>query len=160
MARRRDSRSDTTRASAPGLPHRRRVTVQAIAQSDLAAGDSSQLRLKVAERVLIAGLRAQERADASTAAQQRLAFLLDASRRLGASLETATIMQALMDIVVPELADAATLRVIDPARHQPRVAVATAEPLAAHPLAWWDWLDRLAQPQVRRAMRRGSSEIG
>jgi signal transduction histidine kinase len=122
----------------------------------LSAGPASD----VLERVLVAGLEADERAHASELARTRLAYLAAVGQRVSASLESATIIQTLVDSVIPDLADAAVAKVNDHARSQPRVAFAMSDRLAARPFEAWVWLDRTAAHAARRVVQRGSIEHG
>ncbi|MBV9895464.1 MAG: GAF domain-containing protein [Chloroflexi bacterium] len=115
-------------------------------------------RLKVAERLFIAGLRAQERADESDEARVRLSFLLNASQRLALCLEPATVLQTLLDLAVPELADAATLHILTPGRRAPLVTSAISDSAQGAPLAWWEWIERVTRPAIADATERGMAQ--
>ena len=117
---------------------------------------SSHTGLRIAERLLIAGLRAQERADEAETAHGRLAFLLKASQRMAQSLEPSAVLQSLLDVLVPEIADAATLHTLGSDGRAIRTSAA-AEALAERSPEWWRWLDRLTTSSSRRATRLGKS---
>jgi signal transduction histidine kinase len=134
---------------------------QLLSQNDPRAANSSpRIEQQLVERVLVAGLQAHERAAAFEAALDRMAFLDSVGQRLSACLESPTIIQTLVDMVVPDLADAATVRLIDPARRDPRTAFATSDRLGPRPLEWLDWLDRAAERATRRVLQRGSAQLG
>jgi signal transduction histidine kinase len=118
---------------------------------------SQHTRVEVAERLLIAGLRAQERADEAEAARARLAFLFKASQRLAVSLETATVLQTVLDLVVPELADAASLHILAPGSRMAQVTTVTSDAFGDRTPEWWSWFERTTGASVKRAMRLGTS---
>jgi PAS domain S-box-containing protein len=76
-------------------------------------------------------LTADERADA---ARERLAFLLEASAVLSASLDVLRMLTDLADLIVPRLADWFSVHLVDEAGEFQRVAVRHADP-ALTPLA-------------------------
>jgi signal transduction histidine kinase len=123
-------------------------------------GFSSHTHVLVAERLLVAGLRAQERADQSEAARDRLGFLFRASQQLARSLEPATVLQSLVEVVVPELGDMATVQVPRLER-QARMNTATStEAVSAYPPEWWRWVERVTRPAATRARTFGLSQFG
>ena len=61
------------------------LAIPALAEMDC----PPEVGVRIAERLLVAGLQAQERADESEAARRRLEFLFKASQQLAASLEPA-----------------------------------------------------------------------
>jgi signal transduction histidine kinase len=117
-----------------------------------------QTRLLVTERLLIAGLRAQERAEESEAARIRFEFLFRASRTLAQSLEPASVLQAVLDLVVPELGDAATFFV--PARGAAQASSAISDGLAARPPEWWNWVERVTRAVVNTSLADAASDSG
>jgi signal transduction histidine kinase len=120
----------------------------------------AQVGVRLAKQLLFAGLHARERADESEAARRRLSFLLMASQQLAASLEPATTMQALADLMVPEFGDGSVLRVLESTQGRPETVTANSEALAAYPVEWWEWLDRVTRTEVKRALRVGLSQVG
>jgi signal transduction histidine kinase len=121
---------------------------------------SPNTRVKVTERLLIAGLRAQERADEAEAARAQLTFLFKASQRLALSLEPATIMEILLDLVVPELADAATLHGTPAAAGATQTSMALSEPIEGRSSEWWQWVERGTRPHLTRAINVGVTATG
>ena len=121
---------------------------------------SARLRVVIAERLLVAGLRAQERADESEAARRRLAFLFAASQQLAASLEAAPVIQALADLVVPEFGDGAVVHVLEPGPRGRHTRIASSGVLGGRPPEWWDWLERCLRPGVKRATHLAVSQLG
>jgi GAF domain-containing protein len=124
------------------------------------AGYPPDAGVLVAERLLVAGLRAHERADESETARRRLAFLFKASQQLAVSLEPAATIQALVDLVVPEFADGCLVHVLEPGRHKRQTTMAASEALRPWLDNWWGWLDRFTRPGVNRALRSGAPEVG
>ena len=122
--------------------------------------DSPRLRVALAERLLMAGLRAEERADQSEAACRRLAFLCDASQQLAASLDSAAIVQALADLIVPELGDGAVVHLGEPGLNERHTRVATSGVLGGRPPDWWDWLERCIRPGLKRATHLAVAQVG
>jgi signal transduction histidine kinase len=116
--------------------------------------------VQIAERLLVAGLQALERADESEAARRRLAFLFNASQLLAASLEPAATMRALAELVVPELGDGSVVHVVQPAGRPHPFAKASSDALRLCPIEWWQWLDRVTRPELKRAMQSGESQVG
>src|SRR5438132_7283657 len=82
-----------------------------------------------AERLLLSGLRAQERADEAEAARRRLAFLFRASQELAASLDPSKTIDVLVDAVVPEFGDGCLVHVLEPGRRARKTRMATSEAL-------------------------------
>src|SRR5690349_96229 len=118
----------------------------------------SHTRVRVTERLLIAGLRAQERADESEAARRRLAFLFKASQRLAQSLEPAAVVDALLGLLVPELADAASLHTVPSGNGVAQTTWTTSPALSDEPPEWWNRIERVTRPAVARAIGPGVSE--
>jgi signal transduction histidine kinase len=121
---------------------------------------SAFTRIRVAERLLVAGLRADERADESDVARRRLAFLFKASQQLATSLDPATVLQVLVEQVVPEFGDAAVVHTPKNARQSHQIRVATCGALRACSPEWWERVERAIRGGVRQAIRLGQSEIG
>jgi signal transduction histidine kinase len=124
------------------------------------SGGSPQLRVAIAERLLVAGLRAQERAEESEAARRRLEFLFRASQQLASSLDPPTVVRALAELGVPELGDGAVVHVLEPGRRGRQTTMTSSGPLSDCPQEWWDWLERVTGPGVRRATRLALPELG
>src|SRR5215469_10844577 len=106
---------------------------------------SSHTHVQVAERLLIAGLRAQERVDESEAARSRLAFLFGASQELARSLEPAALLQTIVDLVVPELADGTTLYICTSDNGALQTTSATSDAIADRTQEWWSWFERVTR---------------
>jgi signal transduction histidine kinase len=121
---------------------------------------SPQTRMLVAERLLVAGLRAQERAEQVEAARERLDFLFRASQQLARSLEPATVLQSLVDLIVPEFGDVARLRILQATGRTDQTTMTTTETVSGYPPEWWKWFERVIRPAVRRARTLGQSESG
>jgi signal transduction histidine kinase len=117
-------------------------------------------QVQVTERLLVAGLRAHARADEAEAARRRLAFLFHAAQQLGGSLEPASTVQALAQLIVPEFGDASLVHTMDCAGRRGELTLVASASLGPHPVEWWDWLARTTRPAARRAIRRAASEIG
>jgi signal transduction histidine kinase len=113
----------------------------------------------VAERLLIAGLRAHERVEESEAACARLAFLLKASHELALSLEPETVLQTIVNLVVPELADGATLYTSAAEDRPARVTSATSDVFADRTPEWWSWFERVTRQVVEHALLSGTSQL-
>jgi len=114
----------------------------------------------VAERLLVAGLRAQESADESEAGRRRLSFLFRASQRLATTLDREASVRVLLELVVPEFADGCMVHLLEPGRREPYATMAISEVLSSCSLAWWEWVDRVTRPAVGRALRSAKSEVG
>lgn len=119
---------------------------------------SLHTRVEVAERLLIAGLRAQERVDEAEAARSRLAFLFKASQELAGSLQTAAVLQIILDLVVPELADGATLYVCDSDGGASQTTSTSSTAIADRTQEWWSWFERATSQVVRNAISFGVSQ--
>jgi signal transduction histidine kinase len=124
------------------------------------AACSARLRVVIAERLLVAGLRAQERADESEAARRRLVFLFDASQQLAASLEAVAVVQTLADLTVPEFGDGAVVHVLEPGPRGRHTRSASSGVLGGRPPEWWDWLERFLRPGMKQATRLAVSRLG
>lgn len=126
----------------------------------LSAGPAYSLhtRVQVAERLLIAGLRAHERIDESEAARARLVFLFRASQELALSLERSTVLQTAVDLVVPDLADGATLYTCAADGRTLPATSATSDAIADRTQEWWNWFEGVSRQAVRRAIRSGTSQ--
>jgi signal transduction histidine kinase len=122
-------------------------------------GRPPEVGVRIAERLLVAGLQAQERADESEAARRRLEFLFKASQQLAASLEPASTIQALVELIVPEFGDGCMVRVLEPTRRTRQTTIASSEALRPSILEWWDWLERVTRPGMNRATRHATSEV-
>jgi signal transduction histidine kinase len=120
----------------------------------------AQVGVLVAERLLVAGLRAQESADESEAARRRLAFLFRASQLLAASLDQTTSLRVLFELVVPQFADGCMVHFVEPGRRERPATLAISEMLGSCSLAWWEWLDGVTRPAIGRALRSAKSELG
>jgi signal transduction histidine kinase len=131
-----------------------------MAQPSGEAACSARLRVAIAERLLVAGLRAQERADEADAARRRLAFLFEASQQLAASLEPAAVVQALADLIVPDFGDGAVVHVLEPGPRGGHTRIASSGVLGGRPPEWWDWLERFVRPGVKRATHLAVSQLG
>jgi signal transduction histidine kinase len=116
-------------------------------------GYPAHVGLQIAEQLRVASLHAQKTADESTAARSRLAFLFKASQQLATSLEPATTMRALAELVVPELGDGSVVRVLDG-------AIARTGTEGVCPREWRKWLERLTRPDLKRALQDGASQVG
>jgi signal transduction histidine kinase len=127
---------------------------------ELDDADDRQIGVLVAERLLVAGLRAQESADESEAGRRRLAFLFKASQHLAASLDQTTTLRVLLELVVSELADGCIVYLGEPGRREREATMAISPVLGSCSLAWWEWLDRLTRSAIMRSMRSGRSEVG
>jgi len=136
-----------------GLPRARQ-------REALDVADSRQFGVLVAQRLLVAGLRAQESADESEAARRRLAFLFTASQQLAASLDQATVLRVLLQLVVNELADGCIVYLGEPGRREREATMAISPVLGSCSLAWWEWLDRLTRSAIVRSIRSGQSDVG
>jgi signal transduction histidine kinase len=121
---------------------------------------SPRLRVVLAERLLLAGLRAQQRVEQSEAARRRLAFLVEASQQLAGSLESAAIVQVLADLIVPELGDGAVVHLVEPGRRERSARVASSRALGDCPPEWWDWLERCIRPGVKRTTHLAVTQLG
>jgi signal transduction histidine kinase len=119
-----------------------------------------QAGVQIAERLLVAGLQALERADESDAARRRVAFLFNASQVLAASLEPAATMRALAELVVPELGDGSVVHVVQPTGRPHPFAKASSDAMRSRPVEWWQWLDRVTRPELKRVMQSGAAEVG
>ncbi len=122
--------------------------------------DPTQMSVLLAERLLVAGLRHQESANESEAARVRLAFLFRASQQLAGSLDNATLLHVLLELVVPDFSDGCMVHLVEPGRRERTATMAIAEVLGSCSLAWWEWLDRLTRPAIGRALRTAKSEVG
>src|SRR5438270_1174040 len=136
------------------------VMLYPVAQPRAEAACSAHLRVVIAERLLVAGLRAQERADESEAARRRLGFLFEASQRLAACLEAAAVVQTLADMLVPTLGDGAVVHVPKPGVRGRHTRIASSGVLGGRPPEWWDWLERCIRPGVKRATHLAVSQLG
>jgi signal transduction histidine kinase len=121
---------------------------------------SPHTRVRVTERLLIAGLRAQERADEAESARARMSFLFKASQRLALSLEPATLMEILLDLIVPELADSAMLRMVPNAPGMSQTTMGVSEGIDGRSPEWWQWLERSTRSHLARASSIGVSACG
>jgi signal transduction histidine kinase len=88
------------------------------------------------------------------------AFLLKASQSLPDSLDPATTLDVLVELVVPEFGDGCIVHVLEPDRSTRRTRMTTLDALQPRPAEWWDWLDRMTRSAVNRCVRFGRSEIG
>jgi signal transduction histidine kinase len=87
------------------------------------------LQREVAERLLLAALRESEAADhAAEAAHTRSAFLADASRRFGESLDEAATRETLAPLTLPDLAAWCIVDIIEPDGTISRLAVIHPNP--------------------------------
>jgi signal transduction histidine kinase len=121
--------------------------------------DGAHIGVVVAERLLVAGLRAQESADESEAARRRLAFLFSASQHLAASLDQAKVLRVLLELVVPEFGDGCIVNLVEPEHRERHATMAISDALSSCSLAWWEWLDRVTRLSIRRALRMGTSDV-
>jgi signal transduction histidine kinase len=117
-------------------------------------------RIRVTERLLVAGLRAHERADEAEAARRRLAFLFDAGQQLAGSLEPDAIVKALTRLVVPEFGEVCMVHTLEPVGRRRELTMVASASLGPHSLEWWDRLARITRPAARRTIRRAKSEVG
>ena len=69
-------------------------------------------------------------------------------------------MQALAELVVPELGDGSVVHVLDGALRQRKIAIARAGTHGVCPREWRESLDRLTRPDVERALQDGASQVG
>jgi signal transduction histidine kinase len=90
---------------------------------------------------------------------KRLAVLLDASRELGDPHDAAQILESLVRLVVPSLGDACSVHVFEPGGTVPTIRRVASEAVDGRPIEWWDRLDAVTRPSVRRALRSATSEI-
>jgi signal transduction histidine kinase len=122
--------------------------------------ESPGVGVLIAERLLVAGLKAQERADESEAARRRLAFLFKASQQLAASHEPASTVQALVQLIVPEFGDGCLIHLLERGRDGYRTTVASTEALRPLLFEWKPWLERETRTAMNAALRYARSGVG
>jgi signal transduction histidine kinase len=143
--------------SANGVAHARQSRPLALPSAD---GEPVPVvnGVLVSERLLVAGLRAQERADEADEARRRLGFLFKASQQLAASLEPTTTMQALARLVVPDFGESCIVHTLETVHRHRELTVACCAAVGSHPPDWWEWLARVTRPAARRVARTARSE--
>ena len=94
---------------------------------------SAALQCEVAERLLLSALREADAADAAEGARRRTAFLLDAGRRLGGSLDENVTRIAMAGVALPALGAWCIVDVIEPDDTLTRLAMVHPDP-AKHAL--------------------------
>ncbi|HEY9691170.1 MAG TPA: PAS domain S-box protein [Oculatellaceae cyanobacterium] len=104
-------------------------------------------RTKLLELEQAARIVAVNEAARSAAAQQRLAFLADASRVLSSSLDFKTILSSIADLVVPRIADFCFFDAVTPENKIERVVWRHADPTKKE---WFDQVQYHVPPQEIR----------
>jgi signal transduction histidine kinase len=106
------------------------------------------LQREVAERLLLSALREAEMADIADASRGRLAYLLDAGRRLGASMDETVTRDVVAGITLPALGAWCIVDVVEPDSTVTRLAIIHPDPRKQELLRSLakDWMPRAGDP--------------